>query len=72
MSGLLIWFTISGFIITTLAATAAYVLTECSWHELEEYCQQQRRPGIFSRIFDWREQMHFGAVILQGLSTAFA
>lgn len=72
MSAILFWLMIGGFIATTMAATAAYVLQECSWHELEEYCQQKRKSDVFSRIFDYRDQMHFGAVILQMIATAVA
>jgi CBS domain containing-hemolysin-like protein len=61
-----------GFVITMFAATAAYILQECSWHELKEYCQQQRKPDVFGRIFDLRDQMHLGAVILQMIATAIA
>ncbi len=72
MSQILFWLMAGGFIITMFAASAAYILQECSWHELKEYCQQQRRPELFGRIFDLRDQMHLGAVILQMIATAIA
>ena len=66
------WLMIAGFIVTTLAATASYVLQEVSWHELEELCQQRRSEKIFGKIFDFRDQMRLGADILKVFATAVA
>ena len=68
----LFWMMLVGFLMTTLAATAAYILQECSWHELEEYCHQQRKPKRFGIIFEQRDQMQLGATILQMTATAIA
>ncbi len=70
MSQLLFWMIIGGFVATTLAAIATWVLKEISWHELEEYCKLKKQPELFGRIFDLREQMLLGAEILQSVSMA--
>ena len=72
MSAILFWTALVGFGLTTITATAAYILQECSWHELEEYCHQQRKPERFGKIFDAREEMHLGTVILQMFATGIA
>ncbi len=70
ISRLLFWLMLSGFMVATLSAIAAWVLREIAWHELEEYCKLKKRPKLFGRIFDLREQMLLGAEILQNISMA--
>ncbi len=67
-----VWLMVFGFVLTTLAATAAYVIQECSWHELEELCERRQKQKMFGKIFDLRDQMRLGAEILQVISTALA
>jgi CBS domain containing-hemolysin-like protein len=70
MHQLLFWTIVAGFIATTLSAIAAWVLKEVSWHEMEEYCKMKKRPELFGRIFDLREQMLLGVEILQSVAMA--
>jgi len=46
-------------------ASAARVVTEIAWHELEEHCKRQKRPEVFSRIYDTHESIQMSAEILQ-------
>lgn len=70
MSAVLFWCMIGGVIVTTFSAVASFVLNEIAWHELEEYCKQKKQGELFGRIFDLREQLTFGAGILQMIATA--
>ena len=54
---------IAGWILTTLAAIAHQVVREVSWHDLEEYCQLKRND-VFGQIFDSRESISLGTLIL--------
>jgi CBS domain containing-hemolysin-like protein len=59
-------------LVATLSATAARVISEMQWHELEELCQQQQKPDLFSQIIDRRDQLDFGVGILKMVSFAVA
>ena len=51
MSLLLFWLMIGGFVVTTLAAIATWVLKEIAWHELEEYCKPEKTSRDFRTYF---------------------
>ena len=57
--------------LTVLSGIAHQVIREVSWHELEEYCQQQRSDK-FGEIFDLRERISLGALLLMMVSAGFA
>ncbi len=70
MMAFLFWIMVGGFILTTFSAIMTLVLNEIAWHELEEYCKQKRRPELFGRIFDLRDQLALGSGIFQMIATA--
>jgi CBS domain containing-hemolysin-like protein len=70
MTAFLFWIMVGGFVLTTFSAIMSLVLNEIAWHELEEYCKQKRRPELFGRIFDLRDQLALGAGIFQMIATA--
>ena len=72
MDQVFFWLMIVGFVLTVFSATAAYVLQEIAWHELEELCEKNQREQTFGRIFDMRDQMRLGAEILQVVATSLA
>ena len=54
---------VAAWILTTLAAMAHQVVRAVSWHDLEEYCQLKRND-VFGQIFDSRESISLGTLIL--------
>lgn len=62
------WLALLGFAFTTMAATANRCLYDVAWHELEDLCQRRKKPDLFGRILDLREQLEFGVGILQTVS----
>ena len=72
MDSQFVWFVaFAGWMLTILSATAHQVIHEVSWHELEEYCQQ-KREDIFGRIFDLRERIALGTLLLFMVSVGIA
>ncbi|MEM9409814.1 MAG: hemolysin family protein [Planctomycetota bacterium] len=68
----LLWFlTLSAWFLTLLSAIAHQVIREVSWHELEEYCQQ-KRSNRFGQIFDLRDSISLGTLLLKMLSASSA
>lgn len=67
---LLFWIMIAGGAASMIAAIAVWVIKDISWHERGEYCNRKKRPELFSRIYDFGEQLQLGAEITQQLSTA--
>ena len=63
---------ITGFVITTFAATAHQILNDLLYHELEEYCLQIRKADSFSKIVTHREQLSLGALTLQMIASSVA
>ncbi len=57
--------------LTLLSAIAHQVIREVSWHELEEYCQQ-KRSDRFGAIFDLRERISLGTLVLMMVAAGFA
>ena len=66
------WILGVSLVVMTLAAIAHQVIHEIAWHDLEDYCKLRRRPHVFSRIIDLREEMSLGTLMLQMLATALA
>lgn len=66
----LIWLTLVGVVGTILCAAAGRVISEISWHELEERCQREKQPDLFGQIYAARESMLLGAEMLQAFFTA--
>lgn len=63
----------AAWFLTTIAAIAHQVVHEVSWHELEEYCNQQRAPeSLFGRIFDLRERISLGTLLVMIFAAALA
>ena len=65
-----IWILAGSLVVMALAAIANQVIHEISWHDLEDYCKLRRRPQVFSRIIDLRDEMALGTLMLQMLATA--
>ena len=60
----LIWIAaMIGWAVTAMSAIAHQVVHLVSWHELEEYCQQ-KRSDRFGEIFDLRERISLGTLLL--------
>ena len=59
------------WILTVLSGIAHQVIREVSWHELEEYCQQ-KRSDKFGEIFELRERISLGTLLLLTVSAGFA
>ena len=70
-SGVIWPIAIAAWILTTLAAIAHQVVREVSWHDLEEYCQLKRND-VFGQIFDSRESISLGTLILLMISVGVA
>lgn len=63
----------AGWLMTVLAAIAHQVVHEISWHDLEEYCQKKRHDEqLFGRIFDLRQQISLGTLLLQMVAAGVA
>ena len=60
-----------GWFLTMLSGIAHQVIREVSWHELEEYCQQ-KRSDQFGTIFDLRERISLGTLLLLMVSCGVA
>ena len=72
MDGNFLWIVaIVGWLVTAVAAIAHQVVHEVSWHELEEYCQQ-KRSDRFGQIFDLRERISLGTLLLFMVSVGIA
>ena len=54
-----------GFLLTMTVASANRCLYDIAWHELEELCLRKKKPELFGRVLDLREQLEFGLGILQ-------
>ena len=68
----LVWLAaIGGWMLTVLAAIGHQVIREVSWHELEEYCQR-KHVDFFGQIFDLRESISLGTLLLFMVSTGVA
>lgn len=63
----LMWLSLLGLFVATLAAVGTVVLHEFSRHELEELCHRKRRDELFGRILDEYEFAAFGAQALYTL-----
>ena len=48
--GSLIWIAIGSSVAAFFTATATKVLSELSWHELEEYCRIRKQAERFDKI----------------------
>lgn len=59
-----------GFIGAMLCAVAGRVIGEIAWHELEERCQREKKPDLFSEIYESRQEMLIGADIFQHVFNA--
>lgn len=70
MSTLFFWLAVAGFLATAFAAVAELILNEISWHELEEYCKQRRKPERFGQIFEQRDSLLIGSGTLHMVATA--
>ena len=67
-----IWLTtIVAWMLTTVSAIAHQVVREVSWHDLEEYCQLKRND-VFGQIFDSRESISLGTLILLMIAVGIA
>ena len=72
MDGNLLWIVaVAGWLVTAVSAIAHQVIHEVSWHELEEYCQQQRSDR-FGQIFDLRDRISLGTLLLCMISSGIA
>lgn len=68
----LIWLLASvGWFLALLSGIAHQVIREVSWHELEEYCQQ-KRSDKFGEIFDLRDRISLGTLLLSMISIGVA
>lgn len=54
---------VAAWMLTAVSAIAHQVVREVSWHDLEEYCQLKRND-VFGQIFDSRESISLGTLIL--------
>ena len=68
---LLICLAALGLCIAGLAATGAVILRDFSGHELEEYCQRQKRNDRFDDILNRHENIALSADTLQIVGTTF-
>jgi CBS domain containing-hemolysin-like protein len=53
------------FLGAMFCAVAGRVIGEIAWHELEERCQREKKPDLFSQIYESRAEMLIGADICQ-------
>ncbi len=63
---------LAAWIVTGLSAIAHQVVREVSWHELEEYCQMKRHETVFGQIFDLRERISLGSLMLMMIAAGVA
>ncbi len=66
------WIALLSLFVAMMTASIHQVIHEMAWHDLEDYCRLQRRPELFGRIIDLRDEMALGSLMLQAISSAVA
>jgi len=70
-SGVIVATAVAAWTLTVFAGMAHQVVREVSWHDLEEYCQRHRN-NHFGQIFESRESMSLGSLIMLMLVAGIA